>query len=154
MSVSSRYDWSSNPNHPDNLSGDTKEPVAEHRNRLFSFVHNNLVRKSQIQLFEHTLWNSPDDSHNHPPDTRYIKYILTGVDRLYDRCGDPLYVREFLASLHAFGHGGLHRAGLDGHHADAFAVDAITQARQERIKAGFRRTVNVVRFAPAVAGNR
>ncbi len=67
--------------------------------------------------------------------------------------GDFVDVGEAFAALHAFGHRGLHGAGLDGDDVHAFAVDAIAHAVDERGQAGLGAAVDVVGFAAAIAGD-
>ena len=92
-------------------------------------------------------------AHNQAPVAGDVDDVLTAIDGFHDRGSDLIHVGEAFVALHAFGHRGPHRTGLDGHHVDAFAVDAIAQAVDKRRQAGLRAAIDVVGFAAALAGD-
>src|ERR1035437_6051481 len=107
--------------------------------------------ESEVQLLEDAVGDVADDEHDGLPLERDVEVVCALVDGGDDARGDLIYIGELLRALPAGRHGRLHRAGFGGEQGAAFGVDAVTQAGKERGEASFRRAVEIVRLAPAVA---
>ena len=93
-----------------------------------------------------------DDEHNGGPLEGDVEGVFAGGYGFGDGLGGFVDVGELVRAGHGGGHGGFDGAGLDGEDGDAFAVDAVAEAGEEGVEAGFRGSVEVVGFAAAVAG--